>query len=69
VVGERGFEVDLLRMHTSEGMAPARAKDRLKGCGRTPPAGRAHPSAELTSMRTLRQDRLGGLIREYAEVA
>jgi len=34
-----------------------------------PPAGRAHPPAEVTGMRVLRRDRLGGLIREYAQVA
>jgi hypothetical protein len=33
------------------------------------PAGRPHPPAEVTSMRVLRRDRLGGLIREYAQVA
>jgi putative transposase len=34
-----------------------------------PPAGRTHPPVELTDMRVLRRDRLGGLIREYAQVA
>jgi hypothetical protein len=34
-----------------------------------PPAGRAHPSAEMTGVRVLRRDRLGGLIHEYAQVA
>jgi putative transposase len=34
-----------------------------------PPAGRAHPPAEVTSMRIQRRDRLGGLIHEYAQVA
>ena len=34
-----------------------------------PPAGRAHPPAELTSMRIQRRDRLSGLIHEYALVA
>jgi hypothetical protein len=34
-----------------------------------PPAGRAHPPAEVTSMRVLRRDRLGGLIHEYTQVA
>jgi putative transposase len=34
-----------------------------------PPAGRAHPPAEVTGMRVLRRDRLGGLIHEYAQVA
>jgi hypothetical protein len=33
------------------------------------PAGRLHPPAETSSMRVLRRDRLGGLIREYAQVA
>jgi putative transposase len=34
-----------------------------------PPAGRAHPPAEVTSMRVLRRNRVGGLIHEYAQVA
>jgi transposase InsO family protein len=34
-----------------------------------PPSGRAHPPAEVTDMRVLRRDRLGGLIHEYAQVA
>jgi len=34
-----------------------------------PPAGRGHPPAPGTSIRTLRRDRLGGLIYEYAQVA
>ena len=33
------------------------------------PNGRAHPPAEATGTRVLRRDRLGGLIREYAQVA
>jgi putative transposase len=34
-----------------------------------PPAGTAHPSAEVTGMRIRRRGRLGGLIHEYAQVA
>jgi len=34
-----------------------------------PPGGRSHPPAAVTSMRVLRRDRLGGLIREYDQVA
>jgi transposase InsO family protein len=34
-----------------------------------PPAGRAHLPVEITKMRVLRRDRLGGLIHEYAQVA
>ncbi len=34
-----------------------------------PPAGRAHPPALGASVRVLRRDRVGGLIREYAQVA
>jgi hypothetical protein len=34
-----------------------------------PPAGRAHPPVEVTGMRILRRDRLGGLIHEYSQVA
>jgi len=34
-----------------------------------PPTGSAHPAAEMTGMRVLRRDRLGGLIHEYPQVA
>jgi putative transposase len=34
-----------------------------------PPAGRADPAAEVTGIRVLRRDRLGGLIHEYSQVA
>jgi len=34
-----------------------------------PPAGHAHPPAEVTHMRVLCRDRLGGLIHEYSQVA
>jgi putative transposase len=35
----------------------------------SPPAGRPHPPALGATVRVLRRDRLGGLIREYAQVA
>ena len=34
-----------------------------------PPAGRVHPPGDVTSVRVLRRDRLGGLIHEYSQVA
>jgi len=34
-----------------------------------PPGGRADPPGEVTSMRVLRRDRLGGMIHEYSQVA
>jgi transposase InsO family protein len=34
-----------------------------------PPARRVHPPGDLTGMRVLRRDRLGGLIHEYSQVA
>ena len=34
-----------------------------------PPAGRRHPPASGANVRVLRRDRLGGLIREYSQVA
>ena len=34
-----------------------------------PPARRSHPPAAVTSMRVARRDRLGGLTREYDQVA
>jgi putative transposase len=35
----------------------------------SPPAGRPHPPAPGANVRVLRRDRLGGLIREYSQVA
>jgi hypothetical protein len=35
----------------------------------SPPAGRPHSPATGASVRVLRRDRLGGLIREYSQVA
>ena len=35
----------------------------------SPPAGRPHPPALRANVRVFRRDRLGGLIREYAQVA
>ena len=35
----------------------------------SPPARHPPPPAEVTGMRVLRRDRLGGLIREYAQIA
>jgi putative transposase len=35
----------------------------------SPPAGRQHPPAPSANARVLRRDRLGGLIREYSQVA
>ena len=34
-----------------------------------PPAGRSHPPTISTNIRVLRRERLGGLIREYDQVA
>jgi putative transposase len=34
-----------------------------------PPAGRSHPAAEVTGMRLLRRDPLGGLTHEYVQIA
>jgi putative transposase len=34
-----------------------------------PPAGRVHPPGDMTGMRVVRRDRLGGLVHEYAQVA
>jgi hypothetical protein len=35
----------------------------------SPPAGRPHPPAPGANVRVLRRNRLGGLIREYSQVA
>ena len=35
----------------------------------SPPAGRGHPAGLGANVRVLRRDRLGGLIREYAQIA
>jgi transposase InsO family protein len=40
-----------------------------RALGQGPPAGRPHPPALGASVRVLRRDRLGGLIREYSQVA
>jgi putative transposase len=37
--------------------------------GQSPPAGRDRPPLIDTNVRVLRRDRLGGLIREYSQVA
>jgi len=36
---------------------------------RSPPAGRPHPPAPRANVQVLRRDRLGGLLREYSQVA
>jgi transposase InsO family protein len=62
VTGERqlrlALDVDHYNSHR-----PHRA---LQQC---PPAGRSHPPTIGTNIQVLRRDRLGGLIREYAQVA
>ena len=40
-----------------------------RSLGQSPPAGREQPPLIGHSARVLRRDRLGGLIREYAQVA
>jgi putative transposase len=40
-----------------------------RALGQSPPAGREHPPIMDSNVRVLRRDRLGGLIREYAQVA
>jgi putative transposase len=55
VLGEYADHCNLLRPHRS--------------LRQEPPAGRAHPPVEVTGVRVLRQDQLGGLIHEYAQVA
>jgi putative transposase len=40
-----------------------------RALNQNPPAGRQDPAAAATSTRVLRQDRLGGLIHEYSQVA
>jgi transposase InsO family protein len=57
------------------GLVPGEYTDHYNGhrphrsLQQDPPAGRLHPPEEISSMRVLRRDRLGGLIREYAQVA
>jgi putative transposase len=62
-IGERHLRL-VLGEYTDhyEGHRPHRAPRQ------NPPAGRAHPTAETSSMRGLRRDRRG-LIHEYAQVA
>jgi putative transposase len=42
---------------------------RHRALQQNPPAGRVRPPIEMTRMRLVRRDRLGGLIREYVQVA
>jgi hypothetical protein len=44
-------------------------RDHLKVMAPYTPAGRVHPLANMTSIRVLRRDRLGGLVHEYSQVA
>jgi putative transposase len=64
ITGERH-----LRLALSEYVDHYNAHRPHRALEQNPPAGRAHPPAEVTGMRVLRRDRLGGLIREYAQVA
>jgi putative transposase len=64
VTGERHLQLVLVEYADHYNLhRPHRA---LQQC---PPVGRAHPAVEVTSMRVLRRDRLGGLIHEYSQVA
>jgi putative transposase len=58
-----------LRLVLSEYVDHYNAHRPHRALQQNPPAGRAHPPAEVTSMRIRRRDRLGGLIREYAQAA
>ena len=40
-----------------------------RSLSQSPPAGREHPPTMNPNVRVLRRDWLGGLIREYAQVA
>jgi hypothetical protein len=48
---------------------PARAHRPHRALQQGPPAGRPHPAAQGANVRVLRRVRLGGLIREYSQVA
>jgi putative transposase len=64
ITGERHLRLVLSEYNDHyDGHRPHRALQQ------NPPARRAHPPAGTGGMRVLRWDRLGGLIREYAQVA
>jgi putative transposase len=58
-----------LRLVLSEYVDHYNAHRPHRALQQNPPAGRAHPPAEVAGMRIRRSDRLGGLIHEYAQVA
>ena len=58
-----------LQLVPDEHAGPCSTRRPHRAPQQNPPAGRVHPPIETTSMRILRRDRPGGLIREYAQVA
>jgi len=58
-----------LRLVLSEAAGHYNAHRPHRTLQQNPPARRSHPPAEVSGMRVLRRDRLGGLIHEYAQVA
>jgi hypothetical protein len=64
ITGERH-----LRLVLGEFVDPYNSHRPHRTLRQNPPAGRPHPLAEVTDMRVLRRDQLGGLIREYSQVA
>jgi hypothetical protein len=57
-----------LRLVLSESVDHYNGHRPHRALRQNPPAGCTHPAAEVTDMRVVRRDRLGGLIREYAQV-
>jgi putative transposase len=58
-----------LQLVLDEYAGPCNTHRPHRALQQNPPAGRARPPIEMTSMRILRSDRLGGLIREHVHVA
>jgi putative transposase len=58
-----------LQLVLDEHAGPCNTHRPYRALQQNPPARRVRPPIEMTSRRILRRDRLGGLIREYAQVA
>ena len=58
-----------LQLVLDEYAGPCSTRRPHRALQQNPPVGRVHPPVEMTSMRILRRDRLGGPIREHVQVA
>jgi putative transposase len=58
-----------LRLVLSEYIDHYNSRRPHRALHQNPPARPVHPLGDVTGMRVLRRNRLGGLIHEYAQVA